>query len=149
MIRLVGLHGWTCAVHDANGTGAQRRGDSGLLDLLKKAVVQLAVGLDFALENVVADRFHGMLGDDLRLPGVVIGEQRFPAQGRLVVVANSLDDGAAFVLDRRLHLVDLRGETFDLMMGRREGRIQFRVLPFQVREAKLVLPQRPRVENGG
>src|ERR1019366_6572134 len=76
-------------VNDVDVGGAQAGGNGGVFQTLEQTVVKLLIGLEFPLENVVADQelaefshLHFFLSNRP-------GEQFAPARGRQVIVLHS------------------------------------------------------------
>src|SRR5439155_20881312 len=104
LVRSRGDSGWIDDTHIARAHG---RGDAGLLRLPEHRLIQLPVALHATLQNLIPDRLLGFRADVLRLFGVGIPEQFFPALGLFVFVGDAFDYAGALLLDRGLQARDL------------------------------------------
>ena len=105
-----------------------RRGDIGLASFLQQSVVHLPVGLDVAFENVVVDRFLGLLGNDLNLFLIGFRQQAFLHTRGLIVVADARDHVAPLFIEGRLNFVNLRLQLLHFRMLRSVCGAQLREL---------------------
>ncbi len=115
-VGFIGAHGDFGGIDDADVGGAHGGRDGGLLELGEHGVVKLAVGIDFALEDVVLDGFFAFAGDLLSL-GVIGGlEELFAAEGILKFVFDAAEDGGAVVFEGGLEDGEFGLEAADLIV---------------------------------
>ena len=98
-VGFIGGAGGFGGVDDADVGGAHGGGDAGLFELGEHGVVELAVGIDFAFEDVVLDGFFAFAGDLVGLIGVGGLEELFAAGGVFVFVFDAAEDGGAITVE--------------------------------------------------
>ncbi len=95
-------------VHHRDVVGAHPAGDADLLVVLQQAVIELAVGVDVALQGIVADAARAHV-QRAGLGGVELaGEALFLAHRGVVLRLQGVFDRANLQLDLTVGFVDLR-----------------------------------------
>ena len=106
-VGLDGRSGRASDIHDAEVVGAQPGGNAGFLQFLQQSLVELAVGVDVALEQAVFDRALVELIGFLFLLFERVMQHAFPLQGCQVPPMDLARDLFQFSLNLRVDFLKL------------------------------------------
>jgi hypothetical protein len=145
--RLVGRFRRLGRIHHPDVGGAQRPRDARFLDPLQHAVVDLAVGIHLALQQVVVGDVIRLAGDQVGHRGVIRRQEAFAAAGGFVVVADAAQDVGALAVEIALQRSDLVLHLLHPGVGGGVGGRKLRHLPAVIAELALDVFQVAVVEH--